>query len=603
MKKAHLQPLPVLLLSGLLGVVCTAKADLREMLAEQYPVSERMDEATPVTATSIASAPRLGAAHAISLSSDIPVEPDDTDATQPTLHGPWLSASGLSANAQQLIRALQNAPVHGLNPEAYGLPQILRTVDQLASWDRTIANTLPDNKAQTLRDHAALRTNLTRQLDAAFLAFTEHMGRGVVDASAIQLDLHRNAPRVFPQALLKRLKAGKLSVSRTLHSITPERPAYHRLTQQMRDLLTEQATGVPRTRVSTGNDLTQAQWEADIMRVKMRLIETGELPEHTVLTNVWSRDEKRALMDFQQRHGLKRSGIPDSPTRAALNMSIEEEITAIAMSLERWRWMPRNLGERHIFINIPDFTVQVYEGDQSLLSMKTIVGAQEHPTPVFSRDMSYMDFNPVWTVPASITNRELIPLEKQNPGYLQRRDFEFLQRRGNTLAVVPFENIPPKEFTRSPFPYILRQRSGPDNQLGRMKFMMPNPYAIYLHDTQAKRHFILNDRAFSHGCIRLSEPDALAQLLMEKDGYPQSAIENAFNSTTLKRISFRSPIPTHLAYLTSWVDDNGILQHRPDIYHHNGALRVALWLNNTLLSTMGDEPRLSAAREVSLPDG
>lgn len=603
MKTALNQLLPTVGLLGLCVMSSVAQADLRSKLEDQYPDNSGDEQTRSVIAASVATAPRLGAAHAISLTSDIPAAPVTAGNNNPALHGPWLSAAGLSANAQQLIRALQNAPVHGLDPAAYALPQILQTVDLLASWDRSTSTTMPDNRAQTLRDHQVLRTKLTRQLDDAFIAFAEHMGRGVVDASTVQLDLHRSRPRVNAQTLLQRLTDGTLGVSQALRSIAPSHPGYQRLTQQMRNLLTEQATGVPRTVVSASNDLTQAQWEADIRRVKMRLIETGELPEHTVLTNVWSQDEKRALSAFQKRHGLNASGIADSPTRAALNMSTEDEITAIALNLERWRWMPRDLGERHLFINIPDFTLQVYEGDERLLSMNTIVGAVEHPTPVFSRDMRYMDFNPVWTVPASITNRELIPLERQNPGYLELRNFEFLQRRGNSLAVVPYQNIARSEFARSPFPYVLRQRSGPGNQLGRMKFMMPNPYAIYLHDTQAKRHFILNNRAFSHGCIRLSDPDSLARLLMNEDGYQKSAIDAAFAAKKLRRVSFRSPIPTHIAYLTSWVDDHGVMQHRPDIYHHNGSLRTALWLNNTLLSTLRNDPGFRAAGEFNTSGG
>ena len=221
-----------------------------------------------------------------------------------------------------------------------------------------------------------------------------------------------------------------------------------------------------------------------------------------------------------------------------------------------------------------------------MLSMIAVVGSTKHPTPAFTRHMSYLEFNPTWTVPASIANNELVPKERRKPGYLASRQFDYLQRINNRLVKVPAEEVTTDDFKKKPFPYVLQQRGGPINALGRMKFMMPNPYAIYLHDTQAKKHFTLNDRAFSHGCIRLSEPDLLARQLLEGDGYKASAVESALSADRTQRVRLRSPVPTHLTYMTTWVDENGLLQQRPDIYNHDLALTVALRANNTLLSVI-----------------
>ncbi len=293
-----------------------------------------------------------------------------------------------------------------------------------------------------------------------------------------------------------------------------------------------------------------------------------------------------ALKHFQQRNGLVVSGIVDLKTREVLNTSIEDEITAISLSLERWRWMPRDLGDKHLFVNIPNYKVLLKEGEQTILSMVAVVGSVEHQTPAFSREMTYMEFNPTWTVPVSIANSELIPKELRKPGYLASRQFDYLQRINNRLVKVPAEKLTTDDFRKKPFPYVLRQRGGPINALGRMKFIMPNPYAIYLHDTQAKKHFTLNDRAFSHGCIRLSEPDRLAQQLLDGDGYSASDIKSALSTDKTQRVRLRSPVPTHLTYLTTWVDENGTLQQRPDIYNHDPALTIALRASNTLLSVI-----------------
>ena len=219
------------------------------------------------------------------------------------------------------------------------------------------------------------------------------------------------------------------------------------------------------------------------------MIEIGDLPINTVLTPFFDADLLVALKQFQQRNGIAASGIVDLRTRNALNTSIEQEITAVALSLERWRWMPRDLGSKHVFVNIPDYRVIMRENDEITLSMIAVVGSVEHQTPAFSRDMSYMEFNPTWTVPASIANRELIPKERHTPGYLASRQFTYLQRINNRLVKVPSEQVTADDFAQNPFPYVLQQRGGPINALGRMKFMMPNPHAIYLHDTQAKKHF------------------------------------------------------------------------------------------------------------------
>ena len=238
--------------------------------------------------------------------------------------------------------------------------------------------------------------------------------------------------------------------------------------------------------------------------------------------------------------------------------------------------------------------------------MPIVIGARRFPTPSFSRAMSYLEFNPTWTVPASITNRELIPLERRNPGYLESRQFVFLEPVDGGLREIPRESVTAEDFEEEPFPYMLRQRGGPRNALGRMKFMMPNPYAIYLHDTPAKRHFALHERAYSHGCIRLADPDRLASVLMEKDGKRDAEIERVFANPLTNRVRLKTHVPTHLVYLTARVDENGMLQRRPDVYGHDPALREALREKGLLPSehprgALGASGRSPTVSELSEP--
>ncbi len=540
--------------------------------------------------------PEIGAAHTLSLTLDIPL----TDNVSGASSGPWLTDNGISANAQQLIRAIQDSAVHGLNPEAYGLPMLLRTVDTLEALEREDAHGNTLVSTSFLAEASTLRQELEQQLNHAFVTLAEHLGQGVVDAESLQHRLYRAPPEINAKALLDAVFNGDHSVRSALKSVTPTHLEYQRLTYKMRDLLTEQATGVRRAAVESSNFLADSQIVNDVLGIQLRLIETGELPLSTELSDQWDNSTREALLAFQHRHGIRETGQADSRTRAALNLTIEQEIEAVALSLERWRWMPRALGQKHVFVNIPEYRVVVRDGAETLLSMNAVVGSVDHPTPAFSRDMSYMDFNPTWTVPASITNAKLIPLERRNPGYLTSRDFEYLQRQGRKLVKIPDEQVTAEDIQKPRFPYVLRQRGGSKNALGRMKFMMPNPYAIYLHDTPSKQHFTLNDRAFSHGCIRLGDPEALARLLMNEDGYSERAIASALAAKDTTRIKLRTPVPTHLTYMTTWVDVNNILHRRDDIYNHDAALIEALWRANTLVTTIKTATMDFASTESSL---
>ena len=539
--------------------------------------------------------PQLGAAHEVSLNSNLSSDFTDKEREQIRKSGPWLSDIGLSQNAQVLIRAIQDARVHGLNPENYNLAQILSWVDLLSHVDRTHLDSLRQDDSDRARTVDALRFQLSALLDESFITLTKHLGQGVVDGRKLQKDLFRDAPDVNAFNMLVSIINAELSVRNALESVTQSHPDYQRLTWMLRDLLTEQATDIARTRVASENDAQPIATTSDKQKIRERLLEAGDLSIDAYLSANADAELLNALRAFQSRNGIEQSSFADEATRTALNRSVYDEIEAVAISLERWRWLPRDLGSRHIFVNIPNYRVNLMDSGKTELSMTAVVGRYKHQTPSFSRDMSYMEFNPTWTVPVSITNKELIPKERRRPGYLVSRDFDFLKRVGNRLIKVPASSVTKDDLYKARFPYTLRQRGGPINALGRMKFMMPNPYAIYLHDTQAKKHFTLNDRAYSHGCIRLSDPDALAQHLMLGDGYTQQEIDKAIRSKKTHRVRFRHPIPTHLVYLTTWVSEDGALQSRPDIYRQDDKLVKALKASDKLLAEAMPDGRLSVA--------
>lgn len=497
---------------------------------------------------------------------------------QSSTFDPWFTEHRISGNAKFLINTIEDARSHGLDPEQYDLSRILLISETLQK--RT--SCLKSESLGTTDDN--LRYNLSYLLDTNFVKVIEHLGQGVVDGPSLQRRLFRDRPDIDAFNMLVSVNNAELSVKQAITRATPMHSDYERLREKMRDLLTEQSTYVERIKVNEHVQTILVTEASDKQLISQRLVETGDLTFEAFGSSDPDERLLQALQAFQGNHGLKPNGLVDEATRNALNASVEEDIEAVAVSLERWRWLPRDLGDRHLIANIPGYSVKFVENDTTMLSMRTVVGKIRHQTPSFTEDMTYMEFNPTWTVPSSITNNELLPIERRKPGYLTARNFDVIRKQDDGWRRDPISSLTQAELNASPFPYTLRQRGGAGNALGRMKFMMPNPYSIYLHDTPAKSYFSHTDRAYSHGCIRLSDPDAMAQHLLMADGYTPDEIKTFSSSTKNRRVNFRTPVPTHMVYMTTWVGENNVLQKRPDVYGNDGALLAALRDGGTLLS-------------------
>jgi murein L,D-transpeptidase YcbB/YkuD len=248
--------------------------------------------------------------------------------------------------------------------------------------------------------------------------------------------------------------------------------------------------------------------------------------------------------------------------------SHEDRLARLRVNLDRWRWMPDDLGDLHVLVNIPAYALAVREHGTPVLAMRTIVGKPENRTPVFSADMNAVVFSPYWNIPESIADLEIAPAIVRDPAYLARQNIEVLRVAGDgATAVDPFdvdwEN--PEALQELAF----RQRPGPGNALGHVKFLLPNPYAIYLHDTPADKLFERERRAFSHGCIRLHQPEALAEyLLRSHSGWDTERIRTAMHSGTQRAVELEEPIPVHLVYFTAWPGDNGV-HFFDDVYRYD----------------------------------
>lgn len=246
--------------------------------------------------------------------------------------------------------------------------------------------------------------------------------------------------------------------------------------------------------------------------------------------------------------GYKEDGKINKALLAEMNFPVEKRIEQIMVNMERSRWVPVQLIDNYLVINIPEYKLHVYDHDSILFNMNVVVGKNEHKTVIFNGNLRYIVFSPYWNIPRSILKNETFPAMRRNPDYLAQHNMEW--NGGN-----------------------VRQKPGPDNSLGLVKFLFPNSHSIYLHDTPAKSLFNEDNRAFSHGCIRVAEPKKLAQYLLRNDtAWNEEKITTAMNKGVEQYVTLKTAIPVFIAYFTAWVDRQGNLNFRNDIYKRDSRL-------------------------------
>jgi murein L,D-transpeptidase YcbB/YkuD len=283
---------------------------------------------------------------------------------------------------------------------------------------------------------------------------------------------------------------------------------------------------------------------------------------------------EEALKRFEKRYGLNEDGALGPEDLSAMNVSAEDRARQIELNLERWRWLPEELGDRYILVNIPTFQLEAIERGKVTLAMRVVAGkADETPTPIFSDDMTEVVFSPYWNVPTSILRKETIPAVLRDPGYLERNDLEVVQ----SGHVVPASNV---DWSDPDLRVQIRQRPGAKNSLGLVKFLFPNKFDVYLHDTPAGSLFARLERDFSHGCVRVERPVELAQwVLRDQPQWTAEKIDAAMHAGREQHVALKGRIPVYIVYATAWVDEGGRLSFRDDLYGHDTRQRVLLGLD------------------------
>lgn len=298
-----------------------------------------------------------------------------------------------------------------------------------------------------------------------------------------------------------------------------------------------------------------------IRALKKRLTITGDYAGED--TSFKFTDQlKLGLQHAQERLGLDTDGVLGNQTAKELNVSVKDRIEQILLNMERLKWMPNESMGTRLVANIPEFRLHVFNGDQQEFNMKIVVGKAGHSTVIFTDSLQYVVFNPYWNIPRSIVRNEILPAMRKNRNYLRR----------NNMEQTGYSNGLP----------VIRQRPGPANALGRVKFIFPNNYSIYFHDTPAKSLFNLKDRAFSHGCIRLSEPERLAvYLLRNNPEWTESRIHNMMTHGGKNTwVKLKQKIPIYIVYFTAWVNKDGTLNFRDDIYGHDAKMKKMMFKND-----------------------
>ncbi|MEM1164500.1 MAG: L,D-transpeptidase family protein, partial [Pseudomonadota bacterium] len=485
----------------------------------------------------------------------------------------WLDENGqASDNARLLVDVLSRAADHALPVAKY-------------------------RGAELSRRLAAGGPALEADLTSAFLTYAADVGSGLLEPRRVDRELH-----IFPEGpdeafLIER--AGRASdMAAFLEALAPSNPLYKRLVERYAAFRSIAGSDIWGARISKGRTLRPGNQNQRVAEARARLTAMGDLDPNVydeqsaataadgtqVATAAVTTDVPRqafeptlfdepmveALQRFQARHGLNLDGVIGPATLKQLNISPRTRAEQIAVNLERLRWMNRDLGERHILVNLAGFTMAVMNNGTPEFTSRVVVGkARKHQTPEFSETMTYMVVNPSWNVPRSIATKEILPKLRNDPSYLSRKGMRIV---GADASSIDWSTV-----TAGTFPGRIVQRPGRGNALGTVKFMFPNRFAIYLHDTPSKRLFNRDVRAYSHGCVRVEKPHEFAAYLLNGQvDNPQGYFNALLKKRRERHVNLDSPLPVHLTYRSAWIDENGVEQFRGDVYGRDRKIGKAL---------------------------
>lgn len=482
----------------------------------------------------------------------------------------WVNDQGVSPLADTLIALLKTSEEEGLKPEDYHFYKL----DSLLN---SVVKQYQISQEWNLTSLADLDLILTD----AYLLYGSHLLSGRVDPETVDPLWLTQYPEIDMTLVLKEALIKK-NLKKSLQELLPGTRDYYRLRDELaRYKAIAWRGGWPI--VPEGPSLRRGQSGYRVAALRARLMASGQYtPTNLNQHPVFDDKLENALKQFQCLHGLEQTGIVDQETRKALNLPALFYVRKLAQNMERWRWLNRDLGNHHILVNIAAFQLQIIKDEQVVFEMPVVVGKNYRQTPVFSGTMTHLVLNPYWNIPNTILVEDIIPKVKQDPDYLKNKDIEVLAN-WDTETIIATDTIRWSRLEKGCIPYRFRQKPGDHNSLGRIKFIFPNKYDVYLHDTPYRSHFKEKERAYSSGCIRLERPlDLATYLLKDQEKWVKEALVDALNSMENQTILLTEPIPVHLLYLTAWAHPDGAIHYYEDIYHRDELLENALRQQNVL---------------------
>jgi len=465
----------------------------------------------------------------------------------------WLT----SERGRVLVLRMANATADGLSRDDYPAAQLAKLLDA----------------APAVTDRRSLAI-VELHFAAAFLEYASDLSVGRFLPAKIDPDFFLKA-RTFDDLAALKSVAAETSLDAVLARLAPPGAEYAGLKAALA-AYRALAIGGGWGKVPLGASLKPGAKDARVPALRARLAITDGADPKAVPPGetLYDNGLVEAVKRFQARHGLDVDGIVGASTLVAMNVPVEERIDGIVMAMERWRWMPPDLGANYVIVNIAAFELRRVENGVVRERMAVVVGKPFNRTPVFSDFIRYLEFNPSWTVPATILANEELAVLKRDPGSLAAQGFEAIL--GNRAYDV--RSIDWNRYSGDDVPYQLRQKPGPNNALGSVKFMFPNSHDIYLHDTPAQSLFDRTDRAFSHGCIRLDRPLDLAVQVLAVGGvagWDERRIDAVIATNVTTTVNLVTPLAVHITYMTASVE-NGVVSFAKDVYGHDAKLLAAL---------------------------
>ena len=490
-------------------------------------------------------------------------------------HPVWSDDKGLLPQTNAFISIIRDADKEGLNPADYHLPEIHLALSEIHQHKVVTASNYK-TYGESLNPYGLSKTDLL--LTDALLKYSSHLLNGRIHPEIVDTAwMIRHREMDLTDVLRSAIETNQ--IEENLKRLLPENPVYSRL----KDALAQYQQIAERggwPMVPEGSKMEKGHRGDRVLALRARLTASGDLSEEYQqgeYSDLFDKNLAEAVRRFQRRHGLKPDGVVGPSTLAALNVPVQKRINQIELNMERWRWIPQNLGRRYILVNIANYELYVVEDNRTVLKMRVVVGKPYWNTPVFNAEMTYLVLNPYWNIPETIFAEEKLPKIKKDPEYFSKDNIKVLTGWSPNAEAIDPSTIDWSKVTEQNFRYRLRQEPGPGNPLGRIKFMFPNPYHVYLHDTSQKHLFNRVDRNLSHGCIRIEKPYELAEYVLRSDpSWTPERIRKAINKGTTQSVRLPEPIPVYLLYFTAWVDDDGTVEFRDDIYQRDRALEEAL---------------------------